>query len=460
MPLSFSIQQRPFKQTSNCYLINTLAGFQEFNSMFKILILLLLIPQAPKTTDYELAKIMTTLSDQQRTILYQYGTLYTYSDTTSTNLYWDKHHTELNQLTREQANILSSDLLANTELVYKIKQPSRLQSLMGIFTASRLLMGTAALIAAGALLMLLKRFWYRIYDIAMKYLAPIFRLLFSPKLLSIQLLLLSLIAIFLGPKINDQMFRTIVLQLGLVLLWTQLTSLTTNRSFHKLYQDVFSRHYLDFSTKEILLQITMPSTVTLLAMGWLSTVCKDPWYPFEMTAMALAIIYSFPLVKSAFPIFRKLFLPFPSICWKKDSVLAAYIILTLIIWIGLLFVPIVPTAAIITVTLVQISLLLAFSAHDFFIGNTGYKNYLWVQLITIVWFSAAVLAGNKLGIALITWPALAGIFLYVLLKYWELPTLFGWDWKHKRTLGILGMALLIWLIAKMMNFFPELFISF
>ncbi|SHG14959.1 hypothetical protein [Pedobacter caeni] len=427
--------------------------------MFKILILLLLIPQAPKTTDYELAKIMTTLSDQQRTILYQYGTIYTYSDTATANRYWNEHHTGLNQLTKEQANILSADLLANTELVYNIKQPSRLQSLMGIFTASRLLMGAAALIAAGALLMLLKRFWYRIYDMAMKYLAPVFRLLFSPRLLRIQLLLLSIIAIFLGPEINDLMFRTIVLQLGLVLLWTQLTALTTSRSFHKLYEDIFSRHYIDFSTKEILLQITMPSTLTLLAMGWLSSVCKDPWYPFEITAIALAIVYSLPPVKSALPIFRKLFLPFPTFCWKKDSVLASYIILTMIIWISLLFVPMVPTAAIVTVTLVLTSLLLAFSAHDFFIGKTGYKNYLWVQLITILWFCACVLTGNKLGIAFVTWSALAGLFLYVLLKYWELPTLFGWDWKHKRALGILGMALLIWLIAKLMNYFPELFIS-
>lgn len=424
--------------------------------MFKILIFLLLIPRT--VPDYDLAKIMTGLSARQKTVLYQYGTLYTYSDTATANSYWVKHQTELNRLTKEQANILSADLLANTELIYAIKQPSRLQALMGVFTASRLLMGVAALIAVGALLILLKRFWYRIYDLAVKYLTPVFRLLFSPKILRVQLLLVALMALIWGVKIQDLMFRTIALQLGLVLLWTQLTAMTTRKSFHKLYWDSFSHNFRDFSRKEVLLQITMPSLITILAMGWLISVCEDSWYLFEITGLALITLYSFPLINSLLPWLRRLFLPFPTKYQNKNVVLASYIVLTMILWTGLLFIPVIPVSPLVTLTLVLIFLLLCFSVDDFFSGNSGYKNYIWVQLMTILYLCACVLVGSKLGVNLISWSGLGGLFLYVLIKYWEIPSLLGWDWEHRKIPGILGMALLIWGIAELLNSFPELFI--
>jgi hypothetical protein len=424
--------------------------------MFKILVFLLLIPRA--APDYDLAKIMTGLSARQKTVLYQYGTLHAYSDTATANSYWTKHQTELNKLTKEQANILSADLLANTELSYNIKQPSRLQALMGIFTASRLLMGAAALIAIGALLILLKRFWYRIYNLAVKYLAPVFRLLFSPKILRVLLLLIALSALVFGPGIGDLMFRTIVLQLGLVLLWTQLTAMTTGRSFHKLYRDVFNHNFRDFSTKEVLLQITMPSFITVLATGWLMYVCEDPWYPFEITVLVLITLYSFPPINWLLPWLGRLLLPFPTTYKKNNAVLASYIGLTMILWAGLMLIPVTPVAPLVTTALVLILLLLCFSIDDFFSGNSGYKNYIWVQLITILYLCVCVLVGSKLSITLISWSGLGGLFLYVLIKYWEVPSLLGWNWEHRKTLGILGMALLIWGIAELMNLFPELFI--
>lgn len=426
--------------------------------MFKILLFLLLVPNTSQATDYELAKKMAGLSDRQKTVLYQYGTLHTYSDTTAANSYWNTHQAELNKLNKEEANILSADLLANTELVYRSKEPSRLQSLVGIFTAAHLLMGAAALIAIGALLMLLKRFWYKIYHLAMQYLAPVFRLLFSPKILKFQLLLLSLTALFLGPGIEDLMFRTLTLQFGLVLLWTQLTSLTTSSSFYKLYRGILSNHSRDSNAKEILLQITMPCAVTVLATWWLMYASKDPWYSFEITVLALVTLYSFPLINWLLPALGKVFLPFPTVGWKKDTALAGYIVLTMILWLGLLFLPVIPIPPLTTLTLVLILLLLYFSIAEFFSAKSDYKNYLWVQLTTLLYFCACVLVGSKLGTTLITWSGLAGIFLYVLIKYWELPTLFGWSWEHRKTLGILGMALLIWGIAQFMIFFPEFFL--
>ncbi|MBB6500546.1 hypothetical protein [Pedobacter cryoconitis] len=424
--------------------------------MFKILVFLLLIPRAEP--DYDLAKIMTGLSPRQKTVLYQYGTLRTYSDSATATSYWVKHQTELNRLTKEQANILSADLIVNTELVYNIKQPSRLRALMGIFTASRLLMGAAALIAVGALLILLKRFWYRIYDLAVKYLAPVFQLLFSPKILKVQLLLIALIALIWGVKIQDLMFRTIAVQLGLVLLWTQLTAMTTRRRFHRLYWDSFRHNFRDFNVKEVLLQITMPSLTTVLAMGWLIYVCEDAWYPFEISVMALITLYSFPPVNWLLPRLSILFLPFPTKYQNKNVVLASYIVLTMILWVGLLFIPVTPVSPLVTITLLLIFLLLCFSVDDFFVGNSGFKNYIWVQLITIVYLCACVLVGSKLGVNLISWSGLGGLFLYVLIKYWEVPSLLGWNWEHRKIPGILGMALLIWGIAELMNLFPELFI--
>lgn len=94
------------------------------------------------------------------------------------------------------------------------------------------------------------------------------------------------------------------------------------------------------------------------------------------------------------------------------------------------------------------------------VTHCGPRNYWWLQLMTLIFLFAAVMAGSQRGLLFVTWAGMGGLFAYVLIKYWELPAVFGWSWKNKKGWGALGMALLIWAIAALIRSNPEWFVLF
>ncbi|MBN9284814.1 MULTISPECIES: hypothetical protein [unclassified Flavobacterium] len=425
--------------------------------MLKFLLFFFLLPTATPVTDYELAEIMSGLSNNQKTILYQYGTLKTYGNTATADAFWIAHQTGLAPLTKQQAALIASDLLENAQLAYTVKKTSRLQALTGLFTAARLLSAAAALIATFALLMLLKRFWHHIYERILQYLTPFFRLLFSPKILRFELLLLAVAALYFGPELKDVVLRTITIHLGLAVFWVLLTSFATGKPFYKITS--FSFTYKELTPKEVLVQITLPAVITILAMIRVIYQTKDPWYPFEITVSVLITLYLLPPVHRLLPKAWRLLFPFPDTLSHSKKIPASCIVLLMPLWLVLLFLPATFTVPLLVLSLLLILLLLYVSLNESFSGKS-YKNYIGIQLFTVVYLCACVIAGEKSHVATLTWSGLCGIFFYVLIKYWEVPVLFGWSWKNKKALGILGMAILIWGIARLLVYFPKLFPGF
>ncbi|MFZ0599211.1 MAG: hypothetical protein WAM46_19650 [Flavobacterium sp.] len=93
-----------------------------------------------------------------------------------------------------------------------------------------------------------------------------------------------------------------------------------------------------------------------------------------------------------------------------------------------------------------ISFLLLSLKHNF---KYNYKNYYYLQFITIAFLSFTLYYSFYVHSGEMVWASLIGISVYIIIKYWEIPTFFI-SWKRSRlsAWGFLGMAVLLWILAK------------
>ncbi|HEY9256598.1 hypothetical protein [Chitinophaga sp.] len=424
----------------------------------KILLFLLTIGQAAFATDIALAKILTSLSANQKTLLYQYGTLNTWATPVEADSFWRQHQSELGNISPDDGKLLGSELLANTELVYAMKTPSRLQALRGVFTASRLLLGLAGLVGAFALLQLFGRYIPGVWRRLVLYFSPLFRRLFSPRMLSWEMLAVSLAAVYFGVMIPDVVLRTVVIQIGLVTIWTQLTAILTRQHHVKEYSSIIKDSFDDYyPAGRTFIHVSVPAILTSLVVLWVMRVCPDVWYRYEVMVPVMIGIFALPPLRHMESVLSRLIFPFPDHRIRvKDRRLAAYAVISLGVWMVLLQVILPESLLMLSVFLTGLCLLLSIAD----ITRGGIKNYWWMQALTLLFLCAEVLEGSKLGMLWVAWTGLGGILIFVFIKYWELPVMLGWSWKNKRAWGALGMALLIWGIAVLIRARPEWFAIF
>ncbi|MGO4294537.1 hypothetical protein [Chitinophaga sp. RAB17] len=426
----------------------------------KILLFLLTIGQAAFATDAALAKILASLSGEQKTLLYQYGTLNTWATPAQADSFWRQHQTELTNISQEDGKLLATELLANTELVYSIKKPSRLQALRGVFTASRLLLGLAGLIGAFALLMLLGKYMPGIWKWLVLRFSGVFRRLFSPRMLSWELLAVGIAIVYFGPMLLDVMLRTAVIHLGFALIWTQLTAIATRQHGAKQYVDVIRRSYSnEYSPLRIFVNISVPALLVSVAIFRVMWVCPDTWYRYEVIVPVMIGIFALPPLRGMEGILSRVLFPFrESHLRAQDRRLAAYIVISIVIWIILLVLPVLLYESLLMLTIFVAGLLFVLSIAE--VTHCGPRNYWWLQVMTLIFLFATVMVGAQRGLLFLTWEGMGGLVVYLLIKYWEVPAVFGWSWKNKKGWGALGMALLIWGIATLIRSHPEWFVLF
>jgi hypothetical protein len=414
----------------------------------------LLIVQAAFGTDYELAKKLAGLTASQKVILYQYGTLRSFATPIQADSFWQAH--AFPGITRAEADVLSDELLVNSDLVYQVKKPSRLQTLRGIFTATRLLLGLAGLLSAYALIVLLGSYWSALSKLLIKYFAPLFRLIFSPLLLTIELLVLGVAAVYFGPMIGEVFIRTVVVHLGLFVIWGQLTAVFMKEYYIKNYMDmVWDKLTKDYRVKGSFIGIFIPAVIVTALYVWVVYACSDRWYQYEVIVPAMIAVYSFPLVQVLNKPLSRLIYPFPHTMYAEDIKVAGYAFVSIFVWIALLFLPVLFLPALIILSGFLSLMMIGVSSFRTIRGGT--KNYVYVQIISFLYLFAVVFAGTQRQLTELTWTGLGGVFLYVMVKYWEWPTYLGWSWKNKKAWGLLGMALIIWVIATIVRLLPEWF---
>ncbi|MGF6929465.1 multisubunit Na+/H+ antiporter MnhC subunit [Chitinophaga sp. W2I13] len=428
--------------------------------IIKIFLFLLTFSQAAFATDAALAKILASLSSEQRTLLYQYGTLNTWASPAEADSFWRVHQPALGAISPEQGKLLATELLTNTELTYTIKKPSRLQALRGVFTASRLLLGLAALVGAFAAVQLIGRYLPGAWQWLVRHLYPFYRRLFSPQMLSWELLIVALAGIYWGPLIPELIIRTIVIHVALVLFWTQLTAILTRRYFAKQYTHIILQSFDHYNTPmQAFLYVSVPAILTSAAILWVMQVCADVWYPYEVIVPAMIGIFTLPPLRSMEKALSRLLFPFTYERLRpKDQRAATYVLISLVVWGVLLLLPVVLKEALLMLTIFLTGALLFISIAD--VIHSGGKNYIWLQVVTLGFLFGVVVTGSQLGMLLLTWTGMGGLLVYLLIKYWELPVVLGWSWKDKKAWGALGMAVLIWGIATLIRSRPEWFALF
>jgi hypothetical protein len=414
-----------------------------------ILIILLLSTCVVSGADYDLAKKLASLNSEQRVVLYQYNTLLTYAPEKADS-FWQVR--AIKGISIEEAQALGHELGTNSELVYEVKQPSRIQTLRGLFTASRLLYGAAGLILAYALVQLIANFWSRIIVL----LAPVLRILFSPILLTLELLVAASAGIYFGVQIEDTFLRTLLLHIAILLIWGQLTALFTREYYIKQYWELVFNSFDDGKPiRDSFFRIFIPAFIVTLLLVWIISQCDDRWYHYEIVLPAMVTICTFPLVRMLEPVLSRLIYPFPCNVSNYDRQRANAVVIGVIVWsIPGLF---TPALMVLSIVLAMVFIGLSYKR----VYTTGIKNYVYLQVVSFSFLLALVFAGTQRELTWLTWAGPGFIFLYVLIKYWEWPAMLGVQWKKHRAVGLLGMALLIWGIASLLRilplWFPDIF---
>lgn len=415
-----------------------------------ILCCLLLIFHTASADNYNLAQKLAALNAPQRAVLYQYNTLLTYATTASADSFWNTH--AIPGITATEAKQLGNELMVNSELVYEVKQPSRIQTLRGLFTASRLLLGFAGLIMAYALVHLLGSYWAAI----IRRIAPLIRILFSPILLTLQLLCAGLAGVYFGPQIGDVFFRTIMIHVAILLTWGQLTALFTQTYYIKGYwRNAFRSFEANQPLKHSIFGVFIPAFAATLLYTWVISQCNDVWYLYEIVFAAMLTICSFPLIRLLEKPLSHLIYPFPNNGPRHGTSTIAVMV---IIWTIIAYLPIFFQPA-----LIMLSLAIFFSlvTNGFSQSSRiGKKNYIYVQILAFLFTIAMIFIGTQRELTLLVWTGLGALFILILIKYWEWPVLFGWQWKNRKAWGLLGMALIIWGMATLLRVLPGYFPQF
>lgn len=397
-----------------------------------------------------------SLSEQQKVILYQYGTLKNHATPGQAENYWEQNRKFIKGINTPARDSLARQLFTNAELTFKIKKPSRFRFLDSLFTATGLILSIASLIAAYAVIMLLVRYWKSISAFFIRIFAPLFRILFAPRILTFELLAIACALIWFGPLLNDVTLRTISIHTGLFLLWSQLTELTALEfNFRRCIEKVFENRSHWIPDKNTFFQICIPSSIIAAALLVLTQRTNDQWYHYELVIAALIAFYAIPIVYTVIRPLGHLVLPEIIEVNKINYRVLPYIAATIILSVVSLFIKGIHNSVPLTLGLIAAVWLLIVSLKD--ISGDAIGNYLYVQLLAIAYFIGCILAGAFYSIHHLSLVGVCCLVLYAIIKYWEVPGFWDWYWRDYKTWGLLGMAAFLWLIATVIKYSSTFF---
>ncbi|AFD08079.1 hypothetical protein [Solitalea canadensis] len=419
--------------------------------MRSLLLILVLLCLSTRTFSNDRPQLIDSLSADQKTVLYQYGTLKKLASAPQAENFWTQHKQLMPHLANAQRDSLANELLMNVELVYKVKKPSSFRFLERLFTATGLILSFASLIAAYAIIMLIYKYWSVISVFFLRIFAPLFKILFAPRMLTFELLLLGAAGIWFGPSIKDVTIRTIIIHVGLFLLWSQVTELVAAElNFKACYKKVFNSSSEWIPNRSTFIQICVPCFTTAVALFITTTKIADEWYYYELVIIGLITFYTIPLVYSVCRPLGRLILPVTYELNKINPRILPYITLTIILGVISLFIPNIHRSIPLTLGVLSACWLLIISSKE--ASGDLISNYVYVQLVSMLYFIGCMFAGAILSMQLLSTIGVLFLVVFAIIKYWELPGFWNWYWKDYKTWGLLGMAAFLWLIATLIKY--------
>jgi hypothetical protein len=416
----------------------------------KLVFLLFLFCTSLFAKEIHSAEQVVSLTDAQKKILYEFAVLQKNgSDATA---YWQKNKNQFSALNDTVRNQLANEVYANSHIVYIPVKNSAVQLWMQTQSLTNWMLYLAAFIAICSIIGLLRNYWNSLIGILIKQFAPLFRLLFSAILLTYELLLIGIACIVWGCFIEEMTLRTIVIHTGLFLLWSQSTAIFTRKYLVQKYIFEIKNNFWGNDKWETVKTICLPAIIVTVALFYLLyKIPADTLYNYEIVVAAMAAICALPFWRILEKYMYPILIPYK----EKDTYiersvysLAACVVLALIIDGFLIWQHNVIFSYVITAltSLLIISFLLL-SLKDNYKRN--YKNYYYMQFVATLFFASVLFYSFQIHSAEMIWASLIGVSIFIVIKYWEIPTFFfSWKRSNTWTWGFLGMAALLWLLAK------------
>ncbi|MBS7252775.1 hypothetical protein KHA98_02280 [Flavobacterium branchiicola] len=411
-----------------------------------------------KTVSDSVNNHLSLLNDKQKTVLYELAVLK--KNSVNADEFWLKHKNEFPKFDNKVRDELASQVFVNSQVVYSPPKNSAIQFWMQTQLLTNWMFYLSAFIAICALLALFKRYWSLLIQFLINRLAPLFKFLFSPVLLTYELLLIGAACVFYGCLIEDFVLRTVIVHLGLFLLWSQSTAIFTKEYWVKKYVYEIENNFWGSDPWETIKTISFPAVVVTLALLFvLYKVPQDIFYNYEIVISSIAAIYALPFWRSLEKYIYPVLFPFSAADDNRDrsiNSLGACMVIAIIVSVTLAFQlnPVFNNIISALVSLLMLSFLIISSKIN---HKRSFRNYCYLQFITIVFLLAALAYGYFVRLNEIIWFSIIGTSLFILIKYMEIFSFFS-DWKRGRAWAwkLMGLAGLLWLMGKGILYVSEM----
>ncbi|MFD1603760.1 hypothetical protein ACFSJW_10400 [Flavobacterium artemisiae] len=404
----------------------------------------------PAIIQNKIAVQVSSLNNSQKAILYEYAVLKMHN--ANAERYWELHEKDFVDINDSVRDQLASEIYTHTQFSYKPDKNFSTDTSLKVQLLSNWMFYLAALIAVLALIQLFKNYWSWIIQVLIKKLAPIFRLLFSPILLTYEMLLAGGVCIFFGCFMEEFVSRTIVIHIGIFLLWSQSTAILTQKYLAEKYIFDIPVNFWGNDSWKTLKTISIPAFIIVGALVYvIVNRPNETFYIYELVAAVIASVYTLPFWRSIEKYLSRLLFPFKDdLVERSVYTLASVTILALLATVlfvfnfsnNIYFAQIIVAL----VSLLSVSFLIL-SFKWFY--RRDYRNYYYVQFVTFAYLLTALYYGFYVQSIEIVWMPLLCLSFFVIIKYWEIITSYFY-WKNSKTKiwGFLGMSVLLWVLGK------------
>lgn len=419
--------------------------------MKKIIVLILLccFSTYAKTVSDSISSNLSSLNEKQKSVLYELAVLK--KNGFNADEFWLKHKSKFPRFSDQVRDELAKQVFVYSEIVYSPPKDSAIQFWMQTKLLSNWMFYLSAFIAVCALIALFKRYWSLLIQFLINRLAPLFKFLFSPVLLTYELLLIGGACIFYGCIIEEFVLRTVIIHLGLFLLWGQSTAIFTKEYWVKKYVYEIENNFWGSDPWETIKTISLPAVMVTIALLYvLYKVPEDIFYNYEIVVSGIAAIYALPFWRSLEKYIYPVLFPFTADYNRDRSInsLGACTVIAVIVTVVLVFQfnPVFNNIISALLSLLMLSFLILSSKIN---HKYSYRNYYYLQFVTIVFLLAVLGYSYSVRLNEIIWFSLIGTSIYIIIKYFEIFSFFS-DWKRGKAWAwkLMGLAGLLWLLGK------------
>lgn len=402
-----------------------------------------------KTEPVGIVSQVVLFDDSQKNVLYEFAVLQ--KNGSDANTYWEKHKDLFPVLNDSLRDEMANEVFVNSQVLYTPIKKTPIELWVKAQSVTNWMLYLAAFIAICGIMGLLRNYWSLIIKVLMKQFEPLFKVLFSEVLLTYELLLIGIVCVFIGCNVEDMVLRTVLIHVGFCLLWSQSTALFTKEYLVRRYIYEVQSNFWEKNKWKVVKTICFPAIIVTIAILYvLYKVPEDKLYYYELVVVSLAAIYAFPVWRSIEKYIYPVLIPYKdarivrSIYSLATCTVLALFIDIVFLWQSGIVLSYFITA--LTSLLVVSFLILSLRANY----KYNYKNYIYLQFVAVFFFLSILLYSFYNKSLEMIWVSLIGVCMFMIIKYWEIVmSYFSWNSRNRKwAWGFLGMAVLLWILAK------------